>query len=134
MNGTLEDVTKKARREPTAEEKIAEELVRRARVQGVSLTGPDGLLEQLTETMLETALNQEMTGHLGHEKGGPAGNQAGNVRNGARAKTVLTESTGQVGIQVPRDRDGTFEPQIVRKRQRRLTGSMRWSCRCRPRG
>jgi len=43
------------------------------------------------------------------------------VRNGSRAKTVLTESTGQVGIEVPRDRDGTFEPQIVRKRQRRLT-------------
>ena len=46
----------------------------------------------------------------------------GNVRNGARPKTVLTESTGQVGIEVPRDRDGTFEPQIVKKRQRRLTG------------
>jgi transposase-like protein len=44
------------------------------------------------------------------------------VRNGTRAKTVLTEATGQVGIEVPRDREGTFEPQIVRKRQRRLTG------------
>jgi putative transposase len=54
--------------------------------------------------------------------GGPAGNQTGNVRNGARSKAVLTESTGQVQVHVPRDRDGTFEPQIVRKRQRRLTG------------
>ena len=120
MNGTLEDVTKKARREPTAEEKIAEELVRRAREQGLSLTGPDGLLKQLTKTVIETALNQEMTEHLGHEKGGQP--TAGNVRNGTRSKTVLTEGTGQVGIEVPRDRGGSFEPQIVRKRQRRLTG------------
>jgi putative transposase len=96
--------------------------VRRAREQGLSLTGPDGLLKQLTKTVLETALNQEMTEHLGHEKHGPAVNQAGNVRNGIRAKTVLTEATGQVQVEVPRDRDGTFEPQIVRKRQRRLTG------------
>jgi len=122
MDGTLEDVTKRIRREPTAEEKIAEELVRRAREQGVSLTGPDGLLKQLTKTVLETALNQEMTEHLGHEKHGPVTSGTGNVRNGTRAKTVLTDASGQVGIEVPRDRDGTFEPQIVRKRQRRLTG------------
>ena len=120
MDATLEDVTKKTKREPTAEERAAEEMVRRAREQGLSLTGPDGLLKQLTKTVLETALNQELTEHLGHEKHGqPA---AGNVRNGTRAKTVLTESTGQVQVQVPRDRDGSFEPQIVKKRQRRLTG------------
>ena len=122
MDGTLEDVTKRIRREPTAEEKIAEELVRRAREQGVSLTGPDGLLKQLTKTVLETALNQELTEHLGHEKHGRPDPGSGNIRNGTRAKTVLTEGTGQVPIEVPRDRDGTFEPQIVRKRQRRLSG------------
>ena len=122
MNGTLEDVTKRKRPEPSAEEKLAEELVARAREQGLSLTGPDGLLKQLTKTVLETALDQELTEHLGHEKGAAAGNQAGNVRNGSRPKTVLTESTGQVGIEVPRDRAGSFEPQIVQKRQRRLTG------------
>ena len=72
--------------------------------------------------MLETALNEELTEHLGHEKHGPAGDEAGNIRNGTRAKTVLTETTGQVEIEVPRDRAGTFEPQIVKKRQRRLTG------------
>jgi putative transposase len=72
--------------------------------------------------VLETALNQEMTEHLGHEKHGRPAAGAGNVRNGTRAKTVLTEASGQVGIEVPRDREGTFEPQIVRKRQRRLTG------------
>src|SRR5579872_6559710 len=123
MNATLEDVTKKKRPEPTAEEVAAQELVRQARDQGVSLTGPDGLLRQLTKTVLETALNQEMSEHLGHEKNSRvSGNEAGNVRNGIRAKTVLTEATGQVPIEVPRDRAGSFEPQIVKKRQRRLTG------------
>ena len=113
---------RKDKPEPTAEQNLAEELVARAREQGVALTGPEGLLKQLTKTVLETALNQEMTEHLGHEKRAPAGNESGNVRNGARSKTVLTESTGEVGIEVPRDRAGTFEPQIVKKRQRRLSG------------
>jgi len=121
MTATLDDVTKK-KTEPTAEQLAAEELVRRARAEGLSLTGPDGLLKQLTKTVLETALNQELTGHLGHEKHGTPDPETGNVRNGSRPKTVLTESTGQVAIDVPRDRAGTFEPQIVRKRQRRLTG------------
>jgi transposase-like protein len=124
MTATLDAVAarKKDKPEPTAEQLAAEELVCRAREQGLSLTGPDGLLRQLTKTVLETALNQEMTEHLGHEKHGPVVGDSGNVRNGTRAKTVLTESTGQVGIEVPRDRAGTFEPQIVKKRQRRLTG------------
>ena len=121
MTETLETVTKK-KPEPTAEQVAAEELVRRAREQGLSLTGPDGLLKQLTKVVIETALDQELTEHLGHEKNTPAGNETGNVRNGSRPKTVLTGGTGQVGIQVPRDRDGTFEPQIVKKRQRRLNG------------
>jgi putative transposase len=73
--------------------------------------------------VLETALNEEMTEHLGHEKHGqPVDGGSGNIRNGTRAKTVLTEATGHVEIDVPRDRAGTFEPQIVRKRQRRLSG------------
>jgi transposase-like protein len=79
MDATLEDVTKK-KREPTAKEKVAEEVVRRVRQQGLSLTGPDGLLGQLTKTVLETVLNQETTEHLSHEKGAPAGNGTGNVR------------------------------------------------------
>ena len=123
MSATLETAArKKDKPEPSAEQKLAEELVARAREQGVSLTGPDGLLKQLTKTVLETALNQEMTGHLGHEKHGPPGNEAGNVRNGTRPETVLTEASGQVPVEVPRDRAGTFEPQIVKKRQRRLNG------------
>jgi transposase-like protein len=124
MTATLDAVAsmKKNKAEPSAEQQAAEELVRQAREQGLSLTGPDGLLRQLTKMVLETALDQELTGHLGHEKNGPVTNGTGNVRNGSRPKTVLTESTGEVGIDVPRDRDGTFEPQIVKKRQRRLTG------------
>lgn len=124
MTATLDSVAarKKDQPEPTAEQKLAEELVARAREQGVALTGPDGLLKQLTKAVLETALNQEMTEHLGHDKHGPAGNEAGNVRNGTRPKSVLTEASGQVPVEVPRDRHGTFEPQIVKKRQRRLTG------------
>jgi putative transposase len=123
MTATLDDVTKK--KEPTdlsAEQKAATELVRLAREQGLSLTGPDGLLKQLTKTVIETALSEEMTEHLGYEKHDPAGAGTGNIRNGTRGKTVLTEASGQVEIEVPRDRAGTFEPQIVRKRQRRLNG------------
>src|ERR1700761_4336125 len=121
MTATLDGVTKKKPRpEPSAEQRAAEELVARAREQGLSLTGPDGLLKQLTKTVLETALDQELPESLGHEKTGQP--VAGTVRNGTRPKTVLTESTGEVGIEVPRDRDGSFEPQIVKKRQRRLAG------------
>jgi transposase-like protein len=123
MTATLDDVTpRKKRPEPSAEELAAAELVRLAKEQGLSLTGPVGLLKQLTKTVLETALAEEMTEHLGYEKHDPAGVGAGNIRNGNRAKTVLTESTGEVQIEVPRDRAGTFEPQIVKKRQRRLSG------------
>ena len=122
MTATLDDVAKKNLAEQSAEQQAATELVRMARDQGLSLTGPDGLLKQLTKTVIETALGEEMTEHLGYGKHDPAGAGTGNIRNGTRAKTVLTEATGQVEIEVPRDRAGTFEPQIVRKRQRRLNG------------
>ncbi|RQX02273.1 IS256 family transposase [Micromonospora inaquosa] len=123
MTATLNDQTgRKKRPEPSAEAKAAAELVRAAKEQGLSLTGPDGLLKQLTKTVLETALNEEMTEHLGYAKHEPDGAGSGNVRNGSRSKTVLTDASGQVQIDVPRDRAGTFAPQIVRKRQRRLSG------------
>jgi putative transposase len=121
-DATLSDVAKKKAGQPSAEQLAAVELVRQAKEQGLSLTGPDGLLKQLTKTVLETALNEEITEHLGYGKHDPAGAGSGNIRNGTRPKTVLTEATGQVEIDVPRDRAGTFEPQIVRKRQRRLSG------------
>ncbi|MGC4897632.1 IS256 family transposase [Micromonospora sp. DT31] len=123
MTATLNEQTgRKKRAEPSAEAKAAVELVRAAKEQGLSLTGPEGLLRQLTKTVLETALNEEMTEHLGYEKHESAGVESGNVRNGTRSKTVLTDSTGPVQIDVPRDRASTFEPKIVRKRQRRLSG------------
>src|SRR6266566_366787 len=122
MTATLNDVAKKKSAGQSAEAQAAVELVRLAKEQGLSLTGPDGLLKQLTKTVLETALSEEMTERLGYEKHDPAGAGSGNIRNGTRGKTVLTEASGQVEIDVPRDRVGTFEPQIVRKRQRRLTG------------
>src|SRR4051812_27042573 len=119
---TLDDVAKK-KPEPSAEELAAKELVRLAREQGLSLTGPDGLLKQFTKSVLEMALNEEMTEHLGHEKHrAPDDRDSTNIRNGTRPKTVLTEASGQVEIDVPRDRAATFEPQIVKKRQRRLSG------------
>ena len=122
MDTTLSDMPAKKKPEPSAEETAAKELVRLAKEQGLSLTGPDGLLKQFTKNVLETALNEEMTEHLGHEKNrAPGDRESSNVRNGTRPKTVLTHATGEVELDVPRDRDGTFEPVIVKKRQRRLT-------------
>jgi putative transposase len=103
------------------QQKLAEQLVEAARAEGVELVGPGGLLTGLTKTVLETALDAELTEHLGYDKHDPAGHHTGNSRNGTRAKTLLTE-IGPVQIEVPRDRDGTFEPAIVKKRQRRLDG------------
>ena len=109
-------------RPPSAAElDAARELVRLARDRGVALTGADGLLKALTKTVIETALDEEMSEHLGYDKYDPAGRNRGNSRNGVRAKTVLTDAAGHVEIEVPRDRDGTFEPQLVKKRQRRLS-------------
>jgi putative transposase len=122
MTATLDDVENGKRAQRSAEQLAAAELVRLAKEQGLSLTGPDGLLKQLTKTVLETSLNEEMTEHLGYEKHDPAGAGTGNIRNGTRGKTVLTEHSGPVDVDVPRDRAGTFTPQIVRKRQRRLSG------------
>ena len=109
------------------------QLVAEAREQGLQLSGEGGLLQQLTKIVLESALEGEITDHLGYDRHDPAGANSGNSRNGVRAKTVLTD-VGPVEIGVPRDRQGSFEPAIVRKRQRRLSGWRTWCCRCRPRG
>ena len=94
------------------------QLVAQAREQGLDLVGEGGLLQQLTKRVLESALDGEITDHVGHDKHDPAGKNSGNSRNGTRAKTVLTD-VGPVEVKVPRDVAGTFEPQIVAKRQRR---------------
>jgi transposase-like protein len=102
-------------------QELASELVARADAEGVSLVGPGGLLAGLTKTVLESALEAELSEHLGYEPHDPAGHNSGNSRNGTRSKTVITE-IGPVEIEVPRDRNATFEPQIVPKRRRRLAG------------
>lgn len=103
------------------DEQLIDQLVGQARSKGLKLAGEGGLLATLTKRLLESALDGEITDHLGYDKHDPVGRDGGNSRNGTRSKTVLTE-IGPVAIDVPRDRDGSFEPQLVRKRQRRLTG------------
>lgn len=100
---------------------LAEQMVAKARETGIELTGQDGLLTALTRQVLQSALEEEMAAHLGYDKHDPIGRGSGNSRNGTTPKTVTTE-IGQVTIDVPRDRAGTFEPQIVKKHQRRLSG------------
>src|SRR3954451_19893834 len=118
-----ESVGKAAGRPSSAvgDEQLIAMLVDRARSEGLQLTGAGGLLQQLTKRVLESALEGEITDHLGYDKHDPAGKNSGNSRNGTRSKTVLTD-VGPVEVKVPRDVAGSFEPQIVRKRQRRLTG------------
>ena len=100
---------------------LAEQLVEQARADGVDLVGPDGLLAGLTKQVLEAGLEVEMDEHLGYEKHAVEGRNLGNSRNGTRSKTVLTE-IGPVEVDVPRDRDSSFDPKTVRKGQRRLDG------------
>ena len=100
---------------------MAQLLVDQARSQGVQLTGPGGLLNELTSRALESALQVEMSEHLGYEHGQAPGDGGGNLRNGSTRKTIRTD-IGEVTIQVPRDRKGTFEPLIVPKHARRLEG------------
>ena len=104
-----------------AELELARQLAERAQAAGLSLTGPGGLLGRLTKVVLEGALEGEMDAHLGYARHDPAGRDGGNSRNGHRAKTVITD-VGPVEIGVPRDRDASFAPKIVAKRQRRLGG------------
>ncbi len=125
---TSENVTEAETVEPSqpqpskaVDDRPIDELVSRAQAEDLQLTGEDGLLQQLTNRLLESALEGEITDHLGYDKHDPVGKNGGNSRNGTRAKTVLTD-VGLVEISVPRDRDGSFEPKIVKKRQKRLTG------------
>lgn len=103
------------------DEQLVRQLAERARAEGLKLTGEGGLLARLTKVVVESALEGELDDHLGYGKHDPTGRDGGNSRNGRREKTLLTEA-GPVQIAVPRDRDGSFEPKIVAKRQRRLTG------------
>src|SRR5690349_17708335 len=102
-------------------DELVRQLAERARAEGLQLTGAGGLLAELTKRVVESALDGELDDHLGYSRHDPAGRDCGNSRNGRRSKTVLTEA-GPVDIEVPRDRDGSFDPRLVRTRQRRLTG------------
>ena len=99
---------------------LIDELLAGARTEE-EIAGPGGLLGQLTKRLVERAMEVELTDHLGYEPHQEPPGGAGNTRNGSMSKTLLTEQ-GAVGIDTPRDRAGTFEPQIVRKRQRRFEG------------
>nr|WP_027140897.1 IS256 family transposase [Pseudofrankia saprophytica] len=94
-------------------------LLKDAKATGTPVDGVDGLLNRMTKAVLERALQVEMTDHLGYEVGDPAGHGTGNSRNGMSTKTVSTRN-GPVDIEVPRDRNGSFEPTIVPKRARRI--------------
>lgn len=117
----MTDVTNPRKAAPDS---VAAQLIEQARAEGVSLVGPGSPLAALTKQVLETALEAELDEHLGYDHGDRGAKTEagqGNERNGTRAKTVLTE-LGPVEIEVPRDRDGSFDPVVVRKRQRRLSG------------
>jgi putative transposase len=119
--------TSSARADEAAARRLAEalspatidSLIKDAQAAGTPLDGADGLLNQMTKAVLDRVLQAEMTGHLGYESGDPAGRGTGNSRNGKTTKTVSTMN-GPVNIEVPRDRNGSFEPAIVPKRARRV--------------
>ena len=101
------------------DEGLVAQLVGQARAEGISIDGEGGLLAQMTKLVVESALEGEMADHLGYDKHAKGASADGNARNGVRSKTIATKA-GPVEIKVPRDRAGTFTPQIVKKRQRRL--------------
>ncbi len=103
---------------PTLKPELVEELMKMTN-SPADLFGPDGLFQRLKGALMERMLEAEMTEHLGFERN--AGKHQGNSRNGHTTKTVKTES-GPVAVRVPRDRAGTFEPQLIAKHQRRLDG------------
>jgi putative transposase len=106
---------------PLVSEEALDALMSRVEAEGAELLGPDGLLSQVTKAVLERALAEELTDHLGYDKHDQAGWGSGNSRNGTTPKTVHTE-IGTLDLEVPRDRNGSFEPRIVPKGARRLKG------------
>lgn len=105
---------------PTIKAELLEELLKSAK-RPEDLLGPDGLLHRLKGALMERMLEAEMSEHLGFDRNEARSRGAGNSRNGHTTKTVQTEA-GSVEIRVPRDRQGTFEPQLVPKHRRRLEG------------
>jgi putative transposase len=108
-------------------DEVIDELLPGARTEE-EIVGPGGVLAQLTKRLVERAMSAELTEHLGYEPHQEPPGGAGNTRNGSTPKTLATEH-GPVDVRTPRDRKGTFEPQIVRKEQRRFQGSTTRSSR-----
>ena len=108
-----------AKKKPDDIDKLVQELTRNATAE--ELLKDSGLLKELKKRLVEAALEAEMTEHLGYEKHSPEGHGTGNSRNGKTSKRVIG-ADGDVEIEVPRDRNGDFEPQLIRKRQVRLPG------------
>ncbi|MCU4185214.1 transposase [Acidiferrimicrobium sp. IK] len=100
-------------------ESVIDELVAKVRAEGVELVGEGSLLAELTKKLLERGLDEELTDHVGYERGDPAGRGSGNSRNGTSPKRVLSE-LGPIDLDVPRDRNGSFEPKLVAKGETRL--------------
>lgn len=109
----------KKKNEPDKLDQLVEELTKDATAE--ELLKDSGLLKELKKRLVETALDAELTDHLGYEKHSPDGHGTGNSRNGKSSKRVIS-GDGEMDIVVPRDRDGSFDPQLVRKRQVRLPG------------
>jgi putative transposase len=103
------------------DEEVIDRLLAQAQGEGLELLGPEGVLTELTSRLLNKAMGVELTDHLGYERGDPAGHGSGNSRNGTTPKTLLTDA-GDVPIETPRDRNGSFEPVLVPKGERRLSG------------
>jgi len=120
MSVLTKSISKTTTKPGDGERAAIREMVKSAKERGLDITGPDGLLKLFTKTVLETALEEEITEHLGYDKHDPAGRDGKNSRNGTRTKTVISDAAGEITIEVPRDREGSFSPVIVRKRQRRL--------------
>jgi putative transposase len=124
--GTMTNMTRAEKDTPppaqpaeTIPPELVDELMAKVHADGLELLGEGGVLAELTKRILERALDEELTDELGYERGDPAGHRSGNSRNGNTPKRVLTE-IGPVDLDIPRDRNGSFEPQIVPKGARRL--------------
>lgn len=114
------EMVRKRRKEPAIRTELLDELLE-GYEKPEDLLGRDGILDQMKKAIMERALGAEITDHLGYEEGDPTGKGSGNSRNGFGQKQVITEN-GQFEIEVPRDREGSFDPKLIKKRQRRLPG------------
>jgi putative transposase len=106
---------------PVVSDELIDALMAKVDTEGLELLGPDGVLSEITSRVMNRALDVELTDHVGYERGDPAGRGSGNSRNGTSPKTLLTDA-GEVAIRTPRDRNGTFEPKLVPKGERRIEG------------